>query len=208
MLEDKLKEFSVSFLLLISVQEVYTKKRRTEHEKLQRHIWREIIVDTKILVSLLKAKTIRWCPPLLKWYYLKITALHEIMKNRNIHRKRYVRKGVLRNFVKFSGKRIHRKRYVRKGVLRNFVKFSGKRMCQSLFFDKLQAWGLVTLLKKRFWQRCFPVNFAKFLRTPFPAEHLRWLVMEKSGRLLKWSLEELSHAIREGDSGSMKKTVW
>ena len=186
MLEDKLKEFSVSFLLLISVQEVYTKKRSTEHEKLQRHIWREIIVDTKILVSLLKAKTIRWCPPLLKWYYLKITALHEIMKNRNIHRKRYVRKGVLRNFVKFSG----------------------KRMCQSLFFDKLQAWGLVTLLKKRFWQRCFPVNFAKFLRTPFPAEHLRWLVMEKSGRLLKWSLEELSHAIREGDSGSMKKTVW
>ena len=24
-----------------------------------------------------------------------------------------------------------------------------------------------TLLKKRPWQRCFPVNFAKFLRTPF-----------------------------------------
>ena len=25
----------------------------------------------------------------------------------------------------------------------------------------------VTLLKKRLWRRCFPVNFAKFLRTPF-----------------------------------------
>ena len=24
-----------------------------------------------------------------------------------------------------------------------------------------------TLLKKRLWHRCFPVNFAKFLRTPF-----------------------------------------
>ena len=24
-----------------------------------------------------------------------------------------------------------------------------------------------TLLKKRLWRRCFPVNFAKFLRTPF-----------------------------------------
>ena len=24
-----------------------------------------------------------------------------------------------------------------------------------------------TLLKKRLWERCFPVNFAKFLRTPF-----------------------------------------
>ena len=26
---------------------------------------------------------------------------------------------------------------------------------------------LITLLKKRLWHRCFPVNFAKFLRTPF-----------------------------------------
>ena len=25
-----------------------------------------------------------------------------------------------------------------------------------------------TLLKKRLWHRCFPVNFAKLLRTPFP----------------------------------------
>ena len=25
---------------------------------------------------------------------------------------------------------------------------------------------LATLLKKRLWQRCFLVNFAKFLRTP------------------------------------------
>ena len=31
--------------------------------------------------------------------------------------------------------------------------------------------------KKRFWYRCFPVNFAKFLRTPFLAEHLRWLLL-------------------------------
>ena len=26
---------------------------------------------------------------------------------------------------------------------------------------------LATLLKKSLWHRCFPVNFAKFLRTPF-----------------------------------------
>ena len=30
-----------------------------------------------------------------------------------------------------------------------------------------------TLLKKRLWHRCFPVNFAKFLRTPLLTEHLR-----------------------------------
>ena len=30
-----------------------------------------------------------------------------------------------------------------------------------------------TLLKKRLWHMCFPVNYAKFLRTPFFTEHLR-----------------------------------
>ena len=40
------------------------------------------------------------------------------------------------------------------------------------------AWGLepATLLKKRLWHRCFPVNFVKFLRTPF--------LKSTSGRLL------------------------
>ena len=37
------------------------------------------------------------------------------------------------------------------------------------FLIKLQA---ATLLKKRLWHRCFPVNFVKFLRTPFFIEHL------------------------------------
>ena len=31
----------------------------------------------------------------------------------------------------------------------------------------------VTLFKKRLWHRCFPVNFAKFLKAPFFTEHLR-----------------------------------
>ena len=29
-----------------------------------------------------------------------------------------------------------------------------------------EAGATATLLKKRLWHRCFPVNFAKFLRTP------------------------------------------
>ena len=32
---------------------------------------------------------------------------------------------------------------------------------------------LATLLKRRLWHRCFPVNFAKFLRTPFLTKHLQ-----------------------------------
>ena len=35
-----------------------------------------------------------------------------------------------------------------------------------------------TLLKKRRWHRCFPVNFAKFLRTSFRIEHLLWLLLK------------------------------
>ena len=36
---------------------------------------------------------------------------------------------------------------------------------------------LSTLLKKRLLHRCFPRNFAKFLRTPSSTEHLRWLLL-------------------------------
>ena len=54
--------------------------------------------------------------------------------------------------------------FCKKGVLRNFTKFTGKHLCQSLFFKSLRP---ATLLKKRLWHRCFPVNFVKFLRIPF-----------------------------------------
>ena len=55
-----------------------------------------------------------------------------------------------------------KKVFCKKAVLRNFVRFTGKHLCQRLS----QAWP-ATLLKKSLWYRCFPVNFAKFLRTPF-----------------------------------------
>ena len=34
-----------------------------------------------------------------------------------------------------------------------------------------------TLLKKRLRHMCFPVDFVKFLRTPFQIEHLWWLLL-------------------------------
>ena len=61
----------------------------------------------------------------------------------------------------------HRRCSVRKGVLRNFENFTGKHLCQSPFFNKVAGLRTATLLKKRLWHRCFPVNIAKFLRTPF-----------------------------------------
>ena len=45
----------------------------------------------------------------------------------------------------------------------------------SSFEDLLLKGQLVFfLLKKRLWHSCFPVNFAKFLRTSFFKEHLWW----------------------------------
>ena len=63
---------------------------------------------------------------------------------------------------------------MKKGVLRNFAKFTGKYLCRSLFFNK--AAGLEAFIKKRFWHRCFPVNFAKFLRTLFSQNTSRKLL--------------------------------
>ena len=60
--------------------------------------------------------------------------------------------------------------FCKKGVVRNFTKFIGKHLCQSL--------TPATLLKKRLWHRCFPVNFIKFLRTSICIEQLRWLLLE------------------------------
>ena len=55
--------------------------------------------------------------------------------------------------------RIHRKYSVRKSV----CKIHRKIAVPECFLIKLQA----TILKKRPWHRCFPVNFSKYLRTPF-----------------------------------------
>ena len=70
----------------------------------------------------------------------------------------------------------HRRCSLRKGVLRNFVKFTGKHLCQSLLFNKVAGLRPATLLKKKLWHRCFPINFVKFLRTAF--------LRNTSGRLL------------------------
>ena len=48
------------------------------------------------------------------------------------------------------------------------------------FLIKLQACNLI---KKRVWHRCFPVKFAKFLRTPFLQNTSRRLLLKKKGFL-------------------------
>ena len=51
---------------------------------------------------------------------------------------------------------------MKKDVLKNFTKFTGRP---------------VTLLKTGLWHRCFPKNFANFLKTPFLQNTSGWLLL-------------------------------
>ena len=52
---------------------------------------------------------------------------------------------------------------LRKGVLKYFAKFKGKYFS----YNKVAGLKTATLLIKWLWHRCFPMNFAKLLRTSF-----------------------------------------
>ena len=61
-----------------------------------------------------------------------------------------------------------------------------------------QPEACAALLKKRLWHRCFPVNFVKFLRTPF--------LQNTSGRLLlgKSSVVEIQNLLVNSKSRPVK----
>ena len=90
---------------------------------------------------------------------------------------RFVFKGTLKA-------KIHYTEAVTGGVLKKscsykFRKIHGKTPVPESFLNKtfLKFWiKPATLLEKRLWHRCFPVNFDKFLKTPF--------LQKSSGRLL------------------------
>ena len=54
--------------------------------------------------------------------------------------------------------------YEKKVFLENLENTQESTCVLSLFFNKKRP---ATLLKRRHWHRCFPVNFAKFLGTTF-----------------------------------------
>ena len=65
------------------------------------------------------------------------------------------------------------------GVLKNLANFTRKTSVLESLFKKtggLKAWRFI---KKRLQHKCFPVNFHKFLKTPFFTEHLRWLLLKR-----------------------------
>ena len=80
-----------------------------------------------------------------------------------------------------NGLVINRSSHLRYSVKKVFLEISQNsqtnQLCLSLFFNKVAGLRPATLLKKRHGHRCFPVNFVKFIRTPFYIEHVWWLLL-------------------------------
>ena len=78
---------------------------------------------------------------------------------------------------------------MKKRCLQKFPKIHRKTLCQSH--------RPATLLKKRLWHRCFPVNFVKVLRTPFyrtPLGNCFWKGLDGNILLKQYSENELNDA--------------
>ena len=52
------------------------------------------------------------------------------------------------NFYRTPPRSSHQRCSMKKGVLRNFTKFTGKHLCQTLFFSKVAGFRPATFLKR------------------------------------------------------------
>ena len=66
---------------------------------------------------------------------------------------------------------------MKKGVLRNFTKFTGKYLCQSLFFNKVAGLRPATLLKRESGAGV-SCEFCEFSKNTCFTEHL-WMTASK-----------------------------
>ena len=61
--------------------------------------------------------------------------------------------------------------FYKRGVLKNFAKFSGKRLCRSLCFNKVAGLMDATLLKKENATHVFSYEFCETFKNTFLTEH-------------------------------------
>ena len=65
---------------------------------------------------------------------------------------------------------------------------SQENTCARVFFNKVACLRPATLLKKGLWYRCFPVNFANFIRILFLQNTFGWLFLLKPSQTSKMEL--------------------
>ena len=95
-------------------------------------------------------------------YFVKIT---NIFSKKNFFFQLSFATNEQRRLCKGSFKSSHRRCSVRKGVLGNFAKFTGKHMCQNLYFNKVA--GLRQALAQ-----VFSCEFCEISKNTFLTEHV------------------------------------
>ena len=105
------------------------------------------------------------------YYYIKIQDLENLQRDTSwlLFLKTPYRSSYRRCSIKIS----------ERGALRNFPKFTGKYLCQRVFFNKVAGLRAKAsnYIKKDSLAQVFPLNFAKFLRTPFLQNTSRQLLL-------------------------------
>ena len=74
---------------------------------------------------------------------------------------------------------------------------SQENNCASVSFLINRGLKPVTLLKKRLWHWCFPVNFAKLLRTHYFTKHLWATVYMKRSTLIIYTIDTSTYKKRQ-----------
>ena len=62
--------------------------------------------------------------------------------------------------------------FIKKGVLRNFKKLTGKHLCQSFFFNKVAGSEACNFIKKEALVQMFSCEFCEISKNTFFTEHL------------------------------------
>ena len=171
---------------------LYIERKQTRKAKKPNEILSSICKDTFSMArkSLKNAKENFWCLKFLWWIFTntRFFISNTFLSNARLKLEKYQASAkqnpepdllLFKTFAFFiiflSSK--HNRRYSKK-----YLRDIPELFCKKVFLEISQnsqenTWVRVSSLKKRLWYRCFPVNFAEFLRTPFFKEHLSWLLL-------------------------------
>ena len=96
--------------------------------------------------------------------------------------------------------------FYKKAVHKNFAIFPEKIPGSESLFNKVKGLPACNFIKKRLQDRCFPVNTAKFLRTPILKNICEWLLLGCKRFSWRCSAKELLRKISQNLKG--KTCVW
>ena len=153
------------------------------HLRLQKTSWRslqDVLIKTNIFTLVIRLQKASWSRPIYSsWPYVFKTSSRRFQDVFKTYSRRLaitssrhfedVFKKSCKNVFKTSSRRL-------KDVLKtSWIKRKKENTCVGDTF--LKSCNPEDSVKKRLQHRCFPVKFAKYLRTPILTEQLQWLLL-------------------------------